>query len=117
MRRKIGKSILLRNIDSLTPEDIFEAFRSGDRAAVESVSKNASMIGTAIGSTVNLLNPEVVVIGGGMSKGGAGYIDLIRKAAKSFAFDSATSVLKIKIARFGNDAGWIGAACLNMLKK
>lgn len=113
---KIGRSILAGNIDSLTPEDIFKAFRSGDRAAVESVSRNAEMLGTAIGSIVNLLNPEVVVIGGGMSEGGAGYIDLIRKEARSFAFDSATSILKIKIARFGNDAGWIGAACLNMLK-
>jgi glucokinase len=72
------------------------------------------MIGIAIGSIVNLLNPEVVVIGGGMSRGGARYIELIRKAARSFAFESATSVLKIKVARFGNDAGWIGAACLNM---
>jgi len=114
--RKAKKSILTGNLNSLTPEDIFEAFTSGDRAAVESVSRNAEMIGVAIGSIVNLLNPEVVVIGGGMSKGGAKYIELIRKAAKSFAFDSATSILKIKVARFGNDAGWIGAACLNILK-
>ncbi len=114
--RKIKNSILATNLDWLTPEDIFEAFKSGDRAAVESVSRNAEMIGIAIGSIINLLNPEVVVIGGGISKGGAKYVELIRKAAKSFAFDSATSTLKIKVARFGNDAGWIGAACLNMLE-
>lgn len=114
--RKQKNSILKRKLDSLAPEDIFEAFKSGDRAAVESVTRNAKMIGIAIGSIVNLLNPEIVVIGGGISKGGAEYIELIRKAAKSFAFDSATSVLKIKVARFGNDAGWIGAACLNMMK-
>ena len=114
--RRNKNSILARNLDSLTPEDVFEAFKSGDRAAVESVSRNAEMIGIAIGSVVNLLNPEVVVIGGGISKAGAEYIELIRKAAKSFAFDSATSILKIKVARFGNDAGWIGAACLNILE-
>lgn len=114
--KKHKKSILNRKLDFLTPEDIFKAFKSGDRAAVESVSKNAEMIGIAIGSIVNLLNPEVVVIGGGISMAGARYIELIRRAATSFAFDSATSNLKIKVARFGNDAGWIGAACLNMLK-
>ncbi len=114
--RRRKNSILRKKLDSLTPEDIFEAFKSGDRAAVESVSGNAEMIGIAIGSVVNLLNPEVVVIGGGISKGGTKYIELIRKAVKSFAFDSATSSLKIKVARFGNDAGWIGAACLYMLE-
>jgi glucokinase len=94
--------------------EIFAAFRESDPAAVEAVSENADMIGTAIGSVVNLLNPEVVVIGGGMSQGGEEYINLIRQSILRYAFDSTTSVLKIEIARFGNEAGWIGAACLNI---
>ncbi|OGC89584.1 MAG: hypothetical protein A2W25_14575 [candidate division Zixibacteria bacterium RBG_16_53_22] len=93
---------------------ILEAFRTGDPAAVESVEENADMIGTAIGSVVNLLNPEVVVIGGGMSQGGDRYIDLIRQSVFGYAFESTTSALKIKVAEFGNEAGWIGAACLNI---
>lgn len=100
---------------SLTIERIFEAFKNGDKAAVEALSLNAEMIGVAIGSVVNLLNPEVVVIGGGVSLGGKKYIDLISRAVRSYAFDSATCSLKIKTARYGNDAGWIGAACLNMV--
>ncbi len=112
--KKYGKSILKKQYDNLTTHEIFAAFKSGDRAAVEAVTENAEMLGTAIGSIVNLLNPEIVVIGGGVSAGGTRYIDLIGKSAKSFAFDSATSALKIKIAKFGNEAGWIGAACLNM---
>jgi len=107
-------SILTKYADNLSPREIFEAFRAGDPAAVAAVSENARMIGTAIGSVVNLLNPEIVVIGGGLSAGGSEYIELIRKSAISFAFESATSSLKIKTARFGNDAGWIGAACLNI---
>jgi len=94
--------------------EIFDAFREGDKAAVEAVSANANMIGTAIGSVVNLLNPDIVVIGGGMSLGGEEYIDLIRKGIYNFAFESTTSKLKIELAEFGNEAGWIGAACLNM---
>ena len=93
---------------------IFEAFRKDDPAALEAVEENADMIGTAIGSVVNLLNPEVVVIGGGMSQGGEKYIQLIRDSVIRYAFESTTSVLKIKVAEFGNDAGWIGAACLNI---
>lgn len=108
------KKSMLGRVDQIAPREIFKAFRSGDPAAVKAVSENAEMLGTAIGSVVNLLNPEIVVIGGGLSYGGKKYIDLIRKAAESFAFDSATVNLKITTAIFGNEAGWIGAACLNM---
>lgn len=108
-------SSLRRNLKKLTIERIFEAFKNGDRVALEAVSLNAEMLGAAIGSIANLLNPEVVVIGGGVSLGGRKYIDLIRKAARLYAFRSATSSLGIKAARFGNEAGWIGAACLNIV--
>lgn len=112
--RKNEKSILFKNIENLTPRIIFKAFDRGDRAAAEVVFENARMLGTAIGSVVNLFNPEVVVIGGGVSEGGKKYIDMIRKSAREFAFDSATIKLRIRTARFGNEAGWIGAACLNL---
>lgn len=115
--KKYPDSTLKKCSRSLTTVEIFEAFKKGDRAAAEAVSSNAEMIGTAIGSIANLLNPEVVVIGGGVSLGGKKYIDLIRKAALSYAFSSATSALKIRTARFGNEAGWIGAACLNIVDR
>lgn len=113
--RKDKNSSLRKQIENLAPEDIFSAFRKGDKAAIAAITENAAMIGAAIGSVVNLLNPEIVVIGGGMSSGGARYIGLIRQHAKSFAFESATVRLKIERARLGNEAGWIGAACLNIL--
>jgi glucokinase len=114
MMNKYDRSLLRKRTDTLTPRDIFDAFKSGDAAATAAVTENARMIGTAIGSVVNLLNPEIVVIGGGVSEGGAKYIDLIRESARSFAFDSATEDLRIVPAKFGNEAGWIGAACLNI---
>jgi glucokinase len=98
----------------LTPKLIFDAFNQGDPAAAAAVTENADMLGTAIGSVVNLLNPEIVVIGGGMALGGEKYIELIKQAVFSFAFESTTSILKVEVAKFGNDAGWIGAACLNL---
>ena len=112
--RKHPDSTLNSRQNSLDVQDIFKAFREGDRAATVAVSANADMIGVAIGSVVNLLNPEIVVIGGGMSQAGKEYIDLIRKSVSSFAFESTTSVLKVEAAKFGNEAGWIGAACLNI---
>jgi glucokinase len=109
------ESALAISSELLTPKMIFEMFNQGDPAAVEAVSENAAMLGTAIGSTVNLLNPEIVVIGGGMALGGERYIELIKKAIFKFAFESTTLALRVELAKFGNEAGWIGAACLNIV--
>lgn len=114
--KKHRKSSLKNSIDNLNARLIFEAFKSGDKAASLAVRRNAEMLGTAVGSVVNLLNPEIVVIGGGMSLGGSEYINLIRNEILKFAFVSSASRLKIKKAKLGNSAGWIGAACLNISK-
>jgi len=109
-----SKRSRLNKYDKLSTVEIFREFKAGDKAAIAVVTENADMLGAAIGSIVNLLNPEVVVIGGGVSAGGTAYIDMIRKSVIRFAFRSATVKLRIKTARFGNEAGWIGAACLNL---
>jgi len=114
--KKHRKSSLKNSIDILNPRLIFDAFKAGDKAASLAVSKNAEMLGTAVGSVVNLLNPEIVVLGGGMSQGGSEYINLIREEILEFSFASASSRLRIRKAKLGNNAGWIGAACLNISK-
>ncbi len=114
--KKYGKSSLKKNVNNLTSMIIFEAFKKGDKAATEAVRLNVEMLGSAIGSVVNLLNPEIVVIGGGIAQAGPKYINLLKKEIYEFAFDSAARNLKIKSAQLGNDAGWIGAACLNFDK-
>ncbi|UCE67710.1 MAG: ROK family protein [Candidatus Zixiibacteriota bacterium] len=114
--KKYDKSPLKKNLNDLAPMTIFEAFKKGDKAATEAISLNAKMLGTAIGSVVNLLNPEIVVIGGGLAQAGKKYIDKIRKIIFEFAFDSAAENLRIISAQLGNNAGWIGAACMNFDK-
>jgi glucokinase len=111
--KKHRKSILKKNINNLTPVMIFDAFKKGDRAATEAIGLNAEMLGGAIGSVVNLLNPEIVVIGGGIAEAGPKYINRLKNEIYDFSFDSAADGLTIKSARLGNNAGWIGAACLN----
>ncbi len=116
LAQKHRYSSLRKNHDSLTSHMIFDAFKKGDRAASEAIRLNAAMLGSAIGSVVNLFNPEVVVIGGGLAEAGRKYIDELRKNIIAFAFGSAANSLKIRSARLGNSAGWIGAACLNFDK-
>lgn len=110
--RKKHRSTLKNELDNLSPQMIFQAFKKGDKIASKAIHSNAAMLGTSIGSVVNLFNPEIVVIGGGFANAGPDYIDLIRKKVFDFAFSSAAEKLVVKAARLGNNAGWIGAACL-----
>lgn len=116
LAKKYRSSSLRKNSDSLDSHMIFDAFKKGDKAASEAINLNAAMLGSAIGSVVNLFNPEIVVIGGGLAEAGKKYIDELRINILKFAFGSAVDNLKIKAARLGNSAGWIGAACLNFDK-
>ncbi|MGB2805627.1 MAG: ROK family protein [Candidatus Zixiibacteriota bacterium] len=114
--RKDRKSIIHRLIegdsDKLTTEVIFQAEKKGDETASRVINQACAYLGAGIASAVNLINPQVVVIGGGVSQGGLSFIRRIEKEVKKRAFPSATRKLKVVKAKLGNDAGFIGAAIL-----
>ena len=76
------------------------------------INQVCAYLGAGIASAVNLINPQVVVIGGGVSQGGLDFIRRIEKEVKRRAFPSATKKLKVVKAKLGNDAGFMGAAIL-----
>jgi len=100
----------------ITPNALFKMYLRRDPVARKTIEENAEYLGTALGSLVNVLNPEAVVIGGGFAAVGNEYIRLIGAAIRRHAFRAATNSLKIAGARLGNDAGFIGAALLGKLK-
>jgi len=111
-RKSIIHKLIKRNLDKLTTEVIFQAERKGDVLASDVINQACTYLGTGIASAVNLLNPQVVVIGGGVSQGGMSFIRRIEEEVKKRAFPSATKSLKVVKAKLGNDAGFIGAAIL-----
>jgi glucokinase len=114
--RKNRKSIIHESIQGdvsrLTTEIIFEAERKGDVLASDVINQACAYLGAGIASAINLLNPQIVVIGGGVSEGGNNFIQRIEKEVKRRAFPTATKNLKIVKAKLGNKAGFIGAAML-----
>jgi glucokinase len=66
----------------------------------------------ALGNLANTLNPESIVIGGGVSAAGEFLLDRVRDNFEKFAFSTVRSSTQLKLARLGNDAGVIGAASL-----
>lgn len=95
---------------TLTPRLIMEAARRGDAVGKRVTREMGEYLGIAIASLVNLFNPEVVVIGGGVS----GSFDLIsphveRMVARR-AFPESVSMVRIERSQLGNDATAVGAA-------
>jgi glucokinase len=111
-RKSIIHRLIKGDLNRLTTKLIFEAEREGDVLATNTINRACAYLGAGIASAVNLLNPQVVVIGGGVSEGGNNFIKRIEKEVKRRAFPSATKHLKVVKAKLGNDAGFIGAAML-----
>jgi len=110
------KSLLYKIVDGdlskISTKLIFDSWKKGDRFCTKIVNETCAYLGTALGSAVNLLNPEVVVIGGGVADAGMRFIRKIEKEIKKRANPVASKDLKVVKAKLGNDAGFIGAALL-----
>jgi len=111
-RKSIVHKLIKEDLNRLTAEVIFQAERKGDALASGVINQACAYLGAGIASAVNLLNPQVVVIGGGVSEGGKSFIRRIENEVTTRAFPSATRKLKVVKAKLGNDAGFIGAAIL-----
>ncbi|MGT2772518.1 ROK family glucokinase [Streptococcus marimammalium] len=104
--------LLLDNGEAVTSKDIFAAAEVGDAFANSIVEKVSFYLGLAAANISNILNPDSIVIGGGVSAAGEFLRSRIEKYFKTFTFPQVKESTKIKIAKLGNDAGIIGAASL-----
>lgn len=96
-------------------QSIFEAYRTGDRAAVLTVERYVEYLVAGIVNIVNMLEPEMICIGGGISNAWdclAEPLQRLTDAEKFFRFSPSAPQTKIVKAKLGNDAGIIGAALL-----
>lgn len=100
------------NGDTVTSKDIFIAAEDGDKFANSVVERVSRYLGLAAANISNILNPDSVVIGGGVSAAGEFLRSRVEKYFVTFAFLQVKKSTKIKIAELGNDAGIIGAASL-----
>lgn len=99
---------LLRGIE-VTAKDVWDAAKKGDPLAMEVAEDFGWYLGKALANVACVVNPEVFVIGGGVSKAGNVLIDYIQKNYQKYAFAGCRGAL-FTLARLGNDAGIYGAA-------
>jgi glucokinase len=84
----------------------------GDQSAIEVLTLIGSRLGVAIASLVNVFNPEVVVIGGGVIAAGELLLEPARAEVAARALPPSKDEVRIVAARFGDEAGMVGAATL-----
>ncbi len=98
--------------ESLRLKSIFKAARKGDRLTSDIVEEAISYLGIAIANIANILNPEMVVLVGGITNEGDKLLIPLRKEVKKRAFYSNYKSLKIVIGKLAGNAGVLGAAAL-----
>ena len=99
----------MRTCKDLTAKDVLDAFKAGDAVAVRIMEYVGDLLGGAIAGFTTVVDPEAIVIGGGVSKAGQPLIDCIEKYYQRYAFSSCKET-PIVLATLGNDAGIYGAA-------
>lgn len=95
----------------LTAKAVFDAVKAGDELAIEVAEKFGEYLGKGLAAVACVANPEVFVIGGGVSKAGEILISYVEPYFKKYVFAPCRNV-KFTLAALGNDAGIYGAAGL-----
>lgn len=97
--------------DAITAKDVLDEAKAGDAMALEVVETVGHYLGLLLAQVALTVDPEMFVIGGGVSKAGQFLIDVIEKYYEHFTPISSNKA-KIGLAKLGNDAGIYGAARL-----
>ncbi len=114
-KRKLAKTdeeTSLRSVEELSAKIIFDEAKKGDKIAGELVEELGKILGSTLSNIAAVTNPEVIVIGGGVSKAGQILIDTIHKHFTESVFHACKDT-RFVLAGLGNDAGMYG--CVKML--
>lgn len=112
-KKKLGQELrpTILTKEDVTAKDVFDAVKAGDETAKEIAVEFGRYLGYAFANLAAVLDPAVIVIGGGVSKAGEVLIPYIREPFMERAFFANRNV-KFALATLGNDAGICGAAKL-----
>jgi len=104
------------NINNVDLRSVFNAARANDPVARLALEKAARRLGIKIAYLVNLFNPQVVVIGGGIEEAGDEFLNKVSSTIRDWAFREVTEDLKIIYSQLRENAVALGAASLVMQK-
>lgn len=109
------RATTLRDLEEVTAKDVIDAAKAGDAVADEIFDKFCDYLGYSLAATAAVIDPEIFIIGGGVSKAGQVLVDRVQGYFKKYAWPGIREI-KFALAELGNDAGIYGAASMMVLK-
>ena len=106
----------LNDVKDLTAEKVYVCGEDGDELAIEVFRRVGFYLGVGLASVINVINPEIIVIGGGVANGWNLFIQHLREQIQTRAFPEPAGRVKITKAACGDDAGLLGATYLALQK-
>lgn len=104
----------IKKVRNIEAKDVFDAAKNNDELASKIIDEEAEYLALGISYGLNMINPSVVVLGGGVALAGDFLLDKVKKLLPKYALSATLEDLEIKNAVLGNDAGIYGAAYLAM---
>ena len=99
-------------LDDITAKTVIDAAKAGDEAANEVFERYVYYLCAGLVNIINFIDPEVIVLGGGVSHAGQFLLDAVNRRLPSMVFYKTMPYARVALATLGNDAGIIGAAML-----
>lgn len=103
---------LARRFGAASAEEVAAAARRGDRRALEAFERTAAWLSMGVANLISALNPEMVVLGGGLMACAELLLEPVRRGVAVWAQPFAAAQARIELTRLGEDAGLLGAARL-----
>jgi glucokinase len=107
---------LARRIGATSAEEVVAAARSGNAIATMAVQESARYVGLGVANIVSILNPQMIVLGGGLMQAADLFLDTVKHVMADWAQPIAAQQVRIEITSLGEDAGLFGAARLALAK-
>ena len=101
---------LARRLGAPDAETVIAAARRGDPNALRAVDETVRYLGMGVANLISLLNPEIIVLGGGLMQAGDLFLKPLRREVRDWAQPLAVQSARIELTQLGEDAGLLGAA-------
>jgi glucokinase len=110
--RTDGRGSALAGLSSIRAEDVAAAARAGDPLARRVWAETTDLLAAGLTDLVNVFEPDLVVLGGGVTRAGALLLDPVRSAVLSGAMGPAGAAVRVELAALGDAVGVVGAAAV-----
>ncbi|WP_210480713.1 ROK family protein [Naasia sp. SYSU D00948] len=107
-----GRTSVLSALSVIRAEDVAAAARDGDEVAREIWNETIELLAVAVTDLVNILEPDLVVLGGGVTRSGALLLDPLREQVLAQAMPPAAAAVRIELAQLGDMVGVVGAGAV-----